>query len=380
MATNKSVKFYKNTSFAAGTNYVEGGIYFESGTGLIKVGTGTTTPQVFGGKVSNAIWNEENKTLTLKYNDGTADKVLNFSDVASASGMQTALNGKQDTLTPGENIEIADNTISAIMDFSALNVTNNKSDVVNGVAVTVDQSNGVVKKPVVSITLGSVEDGNDNVVTGGAVRTAINNAVAGIAGAMHFRGSVTSVDNVADPVAGDVVLIGTKEYIYGGSPAAWHELGDEGVAGTLVNGLRDTEIASDSEDKFVAVALDGTVGAPTIAVTVSDVPMANVTGLTTALDGKQASLSTTQLAAVNSGITATKVATYDGYAATINGKVTANGAITGATKCKITYDSKGLVTAGADLTATDIPMIPISKVDGLQTALDSKDLMWEQFA
>lgn len=36
-------------------------------------------------------------------------------------------------------------------------------------------------------------------------------------------------------------------------------------------------------------------------------------------------------------------------------KVIANPTVTGATKCKITYDSKGLVTAGADLQATDIP-------------------------
>lgn len=38
-----------------------------------------------------------------------------------------------------------------------------------------------------------------------------------------------------------------------------------------------------------------------------------------------------------------------------NNKVTKNPAITGATKTKITYDSKGLVTAGADLAASDIP-------------------------
>lgn len=36
-------------------------------------------------------------------------------------------------------------------------------------------------------------------------------------------------------------------------------------------------------------------------------------------------------------------------------KVTANNAITGATKCKITYDSKGLVTGGENLVASDIP-------------------------
>lgn len=38
----------------------------------------------------------------------------------------------------------------------------------------------------------------------------------------------------------------------------------------------------------------------------------------------------------------------------LNAKVTANGAITGATKTKVTYDAKGLVTAGADATTADI--------------------------
>jgi hypothetical protein len=39
----------------------------------------------------------------------------------------------------------------------------------------------------------------------------------------------------------------------------------------------------------------------------------------------------------------------------LDGKVDENAAITGATKTKITYDAKGLVTAGADLAATDLP-------------------------
>ena len=48
--------------------------------------------------------------------------------------------------------------------------------------------------------------------------------------------------------------------------------------------------------------------------------------------------------------------------ANIINKVTANAAITGATKCKITYDSKGLVTAGADLEESDIPDLHLSKI------------------
>jgi hypothetical protein len=47
---------------------------------------------------------------------------------------------------------------------------------------------------------------------------------------------------------------------------------------------------------------------------------------------------------------------------TFDGKVNSNTAITGATKTKITYDSKGLVTAGGSLTATDIPALPATKI------------------
>ena len=49
----------------------------------------------------------------------------------------------------------------------------------------------------------------------------------------------------------------------------------------------------------------------------------------------------------------------------IDGKVDANAAITGNTKCKITYDSKGLVTNGADLQVSDIPSLGTSKVTTL---------------
>lgn len=42
--------------------------------------------------------------------------------------------------------------------------------------------------------------------------------------------------------------------------------------------------------------------------------------------------------------------------------VASNTAITAATKCKITYDSKGLVTAGADLSVGDIPNLTLSKI------------------
>ena len=56
-------------------------------------------------------------------------------------------------------------------------------------------------------------------------------------------------------------------------------------------------------------------------------------------------------------------------------KVTANNAITGATKCKITYDSKGLVTSGADLSATDIPSLTLSKISDVTASASELNIL-----
>ncbi len=58
--------------------------------------------------------------------------------------------------------------------------------------------------------------------------------------------------------------------------------------------------------------------------------------------------------------------------ATANNAVVANSAITAGTATKITYDSKGLVTKGESLAASDIPTLSIGKISGLQDALADK--------
>ena len=59
-----------------------------------------------------------------------------------------------------------------------------------------------------------------------------------------------------------------------------------------------------------------------------------------------------------SSVTSTELGYVSGVTSAIqtqlNNKVTGNSAITGATKCKITYDSKGLVTSGSDLASSDV--------------------------
>lgn len=79
---------------------------------------------------------------------------------------------------------------------------------------------GTAAQKDVAAGVGADEQG---LVTGAMVQAAI----AGIASSMHFRGMFTSTAEVTDPAAGDVIIVGVKEYVYGGDPADWHELGDE---------------------------------------------------------------------------------------------------------------------------------------------------------
>ena len=79
---------------------------------------------------------------------------------------------------------------------------------------------GTAAQKDVAAGVGADEQG---LVTGAMVQAAI----AGIASSMHFRGVFTSTAGVTDPAAGDVIIVGVKEYVYGGDPADWHELGDE---------------------------------------------------------------------------------------------------------------------------------------------------------
>lgn len=86
--------------------------------------------------------------------------------------------------------------------------------------------------------------------------------------------------------------------------------------------------------------------------------------------GTYVSVVVNETGAVTSGSNVLSVDNVPDLSATY---VVKNTSITGATKCKITYDAKGLVTSGADLTYTDLPdNIPQSKIQNLSTDLAGK--------
>lgn len=97
---------------------------------------------------------------------------------------------------------------------------------------------------------GDISAGGDGLVTAAQVKSAIG----GLSGAMHFVGTSTTdpstsatVDGVDSFASGDVVLYGTKEYVYDGSK--WVELGDESIYA-----LKTTKIAGISIDGDISVA------------------------------------------------------------------------------------------------------------------------------
>ncbi len=98
---------------------------------------------------------------------------------------------------------------------------------------------------------------NNNLVTSRLVKTYVDNATAGLTGAMHFIGEATVVINNNSSVdpriaeydfsqakPGDVILYTTKEYVWTG--ATWRLLGDEGsyaIKGSIV----DADISPDAD-------------------------------------------------------------------------------------------------------------------------------------
>lgn len=90
---------------------------------------------------------------------------------------------------------------------ATLAVTNNTSDVVKGVTVTVNESNGVVAKPVVTIADGAVASNDENLVTGKTVYSAIQNAISST---YKVKGSVDEYSKLpTGAVEGDVYNVKT---------------------------------------------------------------------------------------------------------------------------------------------------------------------------
>lgn len=91
----------------------------------------------------------------------------------------------------------------------------------------------------------SIAEEGTGLVTSAQVYDFVTDAVSDLTGATHFlgvsttnpmvdledddSGKVTIDGSIITPTVGDIILYGSKEFIYGGSPATWKEIGDEGL-------------------------------------------------------------------------------------------------------------------------------------------------------
>lgn len=203
-----------------------------------------------------------------------------------------------------------------------------------------------------TLVFNTAYDGSTNKV---ATMTDVTNAVAGLSGAMHYIGESTTdpatevtVSGVDEFAKGDVVTYNAKEYVYDG--ATWRELGDESSF-AVKGSIKDADIAADaaiSQSKIAGletalagkatpadittaignldvadvavsgqlvsavVETDGKIAVSRRALVATDIPelaQDKITGLTTALAGKQDTITfeTAYNASTNKAATMTDV-------------------------------------------------------------------------
>lgn len=96
----------------------------------------------------------------------------------------------------------------------------------------------------------------ENLATEKAIATYLEQKVAGLTGAMHFAGIKEEKPADSEGAAGDVIIVGTTEYVHDGSK--WVEIGDEGVYATNA-GVAQAYVAKTAKIAGIDLADDITV-------------------------------------------------------------------------------------------------------------------------
>lgn len=240
--------------------------------------------------------------------------------------------------TTNDNLEAVKTDIASYKKTNDAAVEKNKTDIglvdskVDGLSTQVTQNVSdisTIKENITTINgkLGKDAAGNDIATTYATVEnfnayktsndTKVNKNASDITelkekvtGGMHYKGKFESLPAVDDYVAGDFVIVGTKEYILSeGEDGAksWDELGDEGShltkaqadgyydpkgkAQELINALDVAAVNVAAGETIKSISeVDGKIAVEkqTIAIEQSA-----VSGLSTALDGKQDKITST---------------------------------------------------------------------------------------
>ena len=211
----------------------------------------------------------------------------------------------------------------------------------------------------------------------GSVTKAVNDAINDFATKATENGTIDTFKELVDWVAGhpDIVngLTGDinklKAILKGFGTAEGQSPEVKTYIDNAIKALKIGDYAKAADLTALAGRVETLENVPAVGITAEDIAKWNA---------KQDAGNFVDKSAYDTKMTALDKADSDNTAAiaavkkTANAAVVANKDITAGTATKITYDAKGLVTKGENLAVSDIPTLGISKIDGLQDALDSK--------
>lgn len=335
-----------------------------------------------------------NKLTSLA--DGTAaNDAVNKGQLDN--GLALKLNKAGDTMSG--NLAMSNNSITGLASPTAGTDAANKNYVDASIA-GLSWKNRVRVASTVNVDVSSAPSSIDGVTLAANDRVLLKNQTAGAENGIYiFNGSGSALSRAEDANS-DSELVSAAVYVSAGSTnpdTAWVQTVDAVTLGTTA--LVFTQFAGASTVQagiglsYSGATLNVNLGAgiaqlPTDEVGVdvhsagglfttednSSSSTASGAQLAIKLNGSTLSKSSSGLQIATGGITNTEInssaaiaysklniadgdltiAKTSGLQSALDSKVDENAPITGATKTKITYDSKGLVTAGADATTADI--------------------------
>lgn len=305
------------------------------------------------------------------YFDGTnwifqinTEREVTFSSIAGQPSDNTnlgiALDAKQDVLTAGDGISIVNNVITNTR------VSAEWGNIVGNIDDQTDLKNSLDAKQNKLNNTNVTTTGNGNIVdsvtaSNGTIsitkNTTLNNPTITFIQSGIDKGSITlnQDQNQIIRLDGSVPTINLYENKTG------NILNTELSFGNSIMVFKNGQflIGGTGKDYEITNAAEGTIRFDTSLLSSDKIIVINC--LISGVD-----LTPYQYVSnLSQDITESSSIKYPSSAAVKTGldtKVNKNADIIGATKCKITYDNKGLVTSGADLNASDIPSLELSKI------------------
>lgn len=357
MATNLS---FQKIATVPASGLVVGRIYFETSTGMIKVATSATAVDKFGDGVKSASWDESAKTLKIINESG--EKIsLNLSDVASASAVTAELAKKLNIGASGD--------ASTVQSYYGLKKYTDeaKSSAISSAKSYTNTEIGKIPAAIVyradGTTITQSRDSGDSTVTF-AVGTIEQSKVSGLTDVLAAKATTTALNAVkatAEAAAPQATTYTKKEINEKldaiGSVYKMKGSVDNASALTALTGV----VIGDVYNVVAAGTLDGEAfeaGSNFVAIIGG---AGDQKGMWDKLGGTIDLSAYATKTTVTSEIS-TKIKTLDKTDTAVAGQVVS-----------AVSETNGIITVSRRaLVAGDIPTLAISKISGLDTALNEK--------